>query len=865
MERESEELAAWAARVLNRGLLSENREEIRQAFVGWFVRHGGAGSVPAQITSPLDGSDGSDGSETTLVEVEGRHIEVWLLSGREGALTELFELIDRFERTPWLPDPTPQHADPSAGSSEHPARPSEPAVQVSGPTAQRADPSAGSSEHPARPSESAVQVSGPTAQRADPTAGSSERTAQPSGPTAQSSEHPARPSESTRQVSEPTAAASSGDTVGYYGGNYHGPVVGVLNQHTYAAPPGVFGVPDPVGWPTVEDADLVTMGVRPAGRRWADPGLPPYVPRDIDETLRGWTARDSLLVITGGPLTGKSRTAWEAVVLETDPGTRVYAPASGTDLRGLPALLRGRDGAYVLWLDELEGHLGEHGLTVPLLAELRTLGVPVVATMGDDAYDMHRFEGGPAFRLTALARSERVGAEWSEQEVERLTGLRDDRLGEALDRRGATSVTQYLAIGVELRAQWQRAARSNSRHPYGYLLIRAATDLARCGVTGNIPRRLLEEACRSYRAGRPAGRPDTESFQEAVDWAVRPLHGVTGMLVPGAPLRVGESEETWRPYGSLVADAEQEGARAVPEAVWRCALEGTKYDTGVHLNVRATAHVVFSVRAQDGDAGAMHMLSLLSENEATALDWLRRSVDAGKTELAGQVGERLLGQGEAEEALPYLRAAAEAKPDGPQARLVGEAHLALAEQWLRKAVADADMAATHRLGDLLLGRGDLGEAMDHYINAEMAGYAPVARSAAVSFLLSHEEEAAEVLLARAAADGDEGAAELLADLRKPRQSLEDAADYFAGDGRLDTTHRAVVAEKTGFSDEARQGYEQGHAQGDAYAAYRLALLLEEQDDPAEAVLWYRKAADMGHPAARKALAERGEDTATVRE
>ncbi|WP_327183464.1 tetratricopeptide repeat protein [Streptomyces sp. NBC_01334] len=823
MERESEELAVWAAEVLNRGLLSENREEIRRAFVEWFVRHGGAGSVPAQITSPFDGSDGSDGSEETLVEVEGRHFEAWLLSGKGGALTDLFELIDRFEQTPWLPEPTPQRADPTARSSERVPQVSEPAAQLSG--------------HPARSSERTPQLS--------------ERTPQLSGPAA--------------PLSGPAALASSGDAVGYYGGNYHGPVVGVLNQHTYATPPGVFVVPDPAGWPTVEGADLVTLGVRPAGRRATGPGLPPYVPRDLDETLRGWTTQDRLLVITGGPLTGKSRTAWAAVVRETEPGTRVYAPAPGTDLRGLPALLRGRDGAYVLWLDELEGHLGEHGLTVGLLAELRTLGVPVVATMGDDAYDTHRFGGGPASRLMTLARSERVSSGWSEQEVERLTGLRDDRLGEALDRRGATGVTQYLAIGAELRAQWQRAGRSNSRHPYGYLLIRAATDLARCGVTGDIPRRLLEETCRSYGAGRSAGRPDAESFQEAVDWAVQPLHGVTGMLVPGAPLRVGESEETWRPYGSLVADMEQEAARAVPEAVWRCALEGTKYDAGVHLNVRATADILFSARARDGDAGAMHMLSLLSENEATALDWLRKAVDAGKKELAGQVGERLLGQGEAEEALPYLRVAAEAKPDGPQARLVGEAHLALAEQWLRKAVADADMAATHRLGDLLLGRGDLSEAMDHYIGAEMQGYTPVARSAAVSFLLSHEEEAAEVLLARAAADGDEGAAELLADIRKPRQSLDDAAGYFAGDGRLDATHQAVVAEKMGLPEEARQGYEQGHARGDAYAAYRLALLLEKQDNPAEATLWYRKAADMGHPAARKALAERSEDTATVRE
>ncbi|MFF1442906.1 hypothetical protein, partial [Streptomyces sp. NPDC058295] len=168
MERESEELAAWAAGVLNRGLLSENREEIRRAFVEWFVRHGGPGSVPAQITSPLDGSDGS---EATLVEVEGRHIEAWLLSGKEGALTELFELIDRFEQTPWPPEPTAHRADPTARHAD--------------PTAHRADPPAGSSE-------SARQGFGPTARLPDPAAVSSERTARLPDPAAVSSERTAR-------------------------------------------------------------------------------------------------------------------------------------------------------------------------------------------------------------------------------------------------------------------------------------------------------------------------------------------------------------------------------------------------------------------------------------------------------------------------------------------------------------------------------------------------------------------------------------------------------------------------------------------------------------------------------------------------
>ncbi|MFD9433769.1 hypothetical protein [Streptomyces sp. NPDC060002] len=779
MERESEELATWAAEVLNRGLLSENREEIRRAFLEWFVRYGAAGAVPVQITHP------SDGPEETLIEFEGRHFEAGLTSRMEGAVSGLWGLIDLFE----------PHPAPTSPPTSHPAPTSPPADRVRTPAA---------------------------------------------GP-----------------------APPQGDRIEFNNGLFNGTVVGKQTYHTYALP-GVVPT-DPDRWPTVQETDPVRVGVRPTGRSGEHGGLPPYVRRDVDEGLRGWAAQGGLLVITGGPLTGKSRTAWAAVLHETDPHTRVYAPAPGTDLRGLPALLHDRDGTYVLWLDELEGHLVEHGPTLGLITELTALGVPVVATMGDDSYDEHRFGGGPASRVLTLARSERVRTRWSDQELGRLTALHDPRLDEARDRCGATSVTQYLAIGPELRAQWHRAGFSNSRHPYGHLLIRAATDLARCGVTGDIPRQLLEETCQSRGTGQAQWRLERESFQEALDWAVQPLHGVTGMLVPGVPRRVGESEDTWRPYGSLVVDAEQETERAVPDAVWRCALEGTKYDTGVHFNVRATAHVVFSARARDGDAGAMHMLSLLSENEATALDWLRKAVDAGKTELAGQVGERLLGQGEAEEALPYLRSAAERNPDGHETRLVGEAHLALAEQALSRAAHGGDMAAAHRLGDLLLGQGELSRASRHYTEAEAGGYAPVARSAAVYFLLRFEAELAEVLLTRAAASGDGKAARLLSDAQEPRQSLDDAAEYFNAGHPLDAAHHGAVLEKMGLLEQARTDYEQGCADGDAYAAYRLALLLDKQSNFSEATLWYRKAADMGHPGARKALAEHVEDTATVKE
>jgi TPR repeat protein len=64
---------------------------------------------------------------------------------------------------------------------------------------------------------------------------------------------------------------------------------------------------------------------------------------------------------------------------------------------------------------------------------------------------------------------------------------------------------------------------------------------------------------------------------------------------------------------------------------------------------------------------------------------------------------------------------------------------------------------------------------------------------------------------------------------------------------------------------ARRHYEQGCKTGDPYGAYRLAVLLERQGNPEEARTWYRKAADMGHPAAKKALGETPDPPDTVKE
>ncbi|MFJ3496787.1 tetratricopeptide repeat protein [Streptomyces sp. NPDC086091] len=654
-------------------------------------------------------------------------------------------------------------------------------------------------------------------------------------------------------TSSPPPAA---DHVDFRDGTFHGPVVGVQHHTTYTSADGGFGLADPASRPVAAEADPVAFGVRPVRRPGVHDPLPPYVRRDLDAVLSGWRERHGLLVVTGGPLTGKSRTAWAALLRDTPPGTRVYAPAPGTDLRPLPSLLRGRPGHYALWLDELEGYLGDHGLTAGLLAELTALDVPVVATMTDDVYDEHRFGSGAAPRLLSRARTEAVSSRWSAAELAGLTAAGSPLLDEALARRGTTGVTQYLALGTELAELLLRARLSTSRHPYGRLLVRAAVELTLCGVTGGLRRSLLEQAARRYPAGRAASH--RESFESAIAWATELRHGLTGLLVASPR----PDHTVWRPYGSLVADAERYGPLTrVDREIWRAALDGTKDSADAHEAVRATGRAAFEASAEAGDPEALRLMALLAEHPSEQLSWYRRAADAGITELAARVGELLLAEGKPEEALPYLRTAAEQPDAAPAtARLLGRAHLALAETWLRRGEQGGDLEAAQRLGDLMLGRGDLRAAGNSYSTAESHGYPPAARGRGMHLLLWGEPAEAEMYLARAADAGDPIAATLRKNLRSedargPREletSLEDT--MMESVYPWDHTHLGHLREKQGRFDDARAAYEEGHAAGDPYAAHRLARLLHRHGCTEEAAEWSRKAAAGGYPGTATAAA-----------
>ncbi|WP_406143864.1 sel1 repeat family protein [Streptomyces anulatus] len=452
---------------------------------------------------------------------------------------------------------------------------------------------------------------------------------------------------------------------GVSGGVFEGPMVqaGTLNGgvYTYYGQPQHTGLPPVTDWPLLNAADPITAGVRRTRQIGDESPLPRYVARDGDAVLearvREAAASGGLVLVTGEPLAGKSRTAWSAMVTTLPGTTRVFAPSSGTDLRGLPALLRDRGREQcVLWLDELEGHLGERGLTPALLAELVQRRVPVIATMSDEAYEAHRFGGQARTRVLVGVEPLELSAGWTEAEMGRLEEAdEDNRLGDAHLWCEGTRIAAHLAVAPELWDEWWRARRINA-HPHGHLLVRVAMDLAMCGTDDTpIPATVLRELCTLYEeeAARAAG----ESFEDALTWAAGVRLGVTGMLVPGS------EPDTWRAFSTLYREAvSRPEPRPAPLGLWIRALDAVGGNQRLQRFVVETAQEELSPTA-DGRPEVGLVLGRLYEaigQGENAEGWFRHSADAGGVEAAGIVGQALADRGNAVEAIPYLERAAEA-------------------------------------------------------------------------------------------------------------------------------------------------------------------------------------------------------------
>ncbi|MET9445552.1 hypothetical protein [Streptomyces cinerochromogenes] len=622
----------------------------------------------------------------------------------------------------------------------------------------------------------------------------------------------------------------AGDHVDFRDSTFHGPTVGVQHHHYGTAQV-------PAEWRPADGVGPLEFGVWPTRPVPGLPDVPPYVPRDRDEELRTLLARPSLVLILGEPYAGTSYTAWRAV--RSLKGHRVYAPDPGEDLRPLVAALRSSPGGHVVWLDELTQHLGPGRLDLPLLGRLNDLGAVVLATMRPAEYYRRRAGTAPGDRVVAAARTVELRREWSEAELARLSARDDPRAYPAYMWSGREGVGSYFAVGHLLFDEWRRPG-TRQEHPLGRLLVRAAVDVARCGVTAAVPERLLTQVLAQYgpEVGEAAGR---EPLDEAIGWATAPMFGVSGLVVPG------EQQDTWRAYGALVAHAlASEDLEPVPDGVWWTLLDqaesGPPVDHGVILGA---ARAALRARVEAADAEVMFQLARHTLGEER-MSLLCRAADAGHPEAAADMAMILLWNGPEEKAVPYLEVAAEAGVASAALRL-GRIHRARAEHWLRAAAEAGDGAAAHELGDMLVGPGREEEALRWYRRAAATGHREVAGSLG-SLLGSWNNPEAEEWLRYAAAWGDVRAANDLGfflDTTKRGEVAEVETLYrqaAEGGDAAGAANLGVVLESLGRHEEAASWYRTGHERGATYAAQHLSQLLRKQGKDAEADAWLREAA-----------------------
>ncbi|MGN5380952.1 hypothetical protein ACQ4WX_38935 [Streptomyces lasalocidi] len=388
---------------------------------------------------------------------------------------------------------------------------------------------------------------------------------------------------------------------------------------------------NPAHWPLADEWDALSAGVHKARPGGGGSRVPPYVPRDIDTSLRERIVQGGLVLVVGDSTAGKTRAAFEAV-RSVFPGHSVLAPPIGSSLRQVPEAVERSGLSSVVWLDDLEEYLVPGGLEPEVLADFTQLGTPVVATMRLKAYETFTDEqdsgtGSQVLRDAEIFDLHRL---WSDAELSRAADCGDSRILDAFAHRSLFGVAEYLAAGPALLQEWRRA-RSINGHARGAALVAAAVDLARTGLRAPWPRTLLTELHEYHLAAAGGAVLRPESLDAAFAWASRIRYGVTSLLLP-AQDTVGE---WWGAFDYLVDQTDSE----IPSQTWEAALAHASDDTdllAISKNAFGTAPQVaeralrpLAVSGRRTSAFNLGFLLNRQGREAEARHWWRVAADRG--------------------------------------------------------------------------------------------------------------------------------------------------------------------------------------------------------------------------------------------
>jgi len=406
--------------------------------------------------------------------------------------------------------------------------------------------------------------------------------------------------------------------------------------------------------------DPVLVGVHPAARRTSVDGdletPPPFVWRDRSAELESAIRQSGFVLVVGESTAGKTRAAFEAIRARL-PNHRFIRPRGRTAIPVLvTAVLRER--RCVVWLDDLEQYLGTDGLTADLIALM--IGddrreVTVIATLRaqERARCRARSTAGDepsvdevaraAGQVLNLATEIRIDRRWSASELDRARAFaNDDRIASALMNADRFGVAEYLAAAPQLLAEWRDAWAPNT-HPRCAAIVAAAVDARRAGYHNPLPLEFFREVHGHYLAARGGARLRPETWDEAMRWALTPLHATSSLLVP-------DDEQKFLAFDYLhdAVDSEPDSP-SIPNTTWQAliriadpALAADIGWTAVERKQSEHATAAFQSALERGHAlaaiGLAYVLSDEQFRHGAAAELLRETlakITTGEIKLAG--------------------------------------------------------------------------------------------------------------------------------------------------------------------------------------------------------------------------------------
>ncbi|WP_329573833.1 tetratricopeptide repeat protein [Streptomyces sp. NBC_01361] len=457
---------------------------------------------------------------------------------------------------------------------------------------------------------------------------------------------------------------------------------------------------------------------------------------------------------------------------------------------------------------------------------------------------------------------------WNEAERDRARKTGDSRVADAVAHSSLFGIAEYLAAGPRLYSEWTLAG-GPSGNPRGAALVAAAVDLARAGITSEIPLDILMELQEVYLGALGGDLLRPESPREALEWATLRRYGVTSLLLP---IKAGTH---YRVFDYLPdALARSSDAPKIPDETWRAALKHAQQASlSFHVGMAAVQHKKWAVAekawADDIDRHPIQArinlgrvyVKLKKSQEAKAI-W-QEAVDLGSIEASIFLGSEYEKEGRIQRAISLFRIGAE--KDDAHATY----HLAYAlpddeestQWWLKIAQSDSTDrrgGAAYNLGNAYKRLGNKESSSYWWRKAAERGNHSSMNNLGIEMRDSGNQAEAAKWFEMAAEKGNVKAVTNLADLAKRRGDTDTAIELFERSIDLGeiTAYNTLAFVYLDLNEEekAEKYWREGYERKNCCCAHNIGIRAQRMGDTAGAKAALLMAAEGGHAAASLQLA-----------